>query len=98
MSRDEAIATLRIHQEALRQRVGLHAAVFGSVARDEEGVGSDIDILVELDPARDIDVFAYAGLKRLIGELFAQPVDVVNAPALKDGIAWSVRRDAAYAF
>jgi hypothetical protein len=39
-----------------------HAALFGSVARDEARADSDLDILIELDPALKIDAFEYAGL------------------------------------
>jgi predicted nucleotidyltransferase len=98
MTRDEAIATLRVHAASLRARGVQHAAVFGSVARGDQRAGSDIDILIELDPDRTIDVYTYVGLKRFIGELFPSPVDVVDREALKGGVAETARREAAYAF
>ena len=98
MTRDEVIATLQAHQQELKQRGVLHAAVFGSVARREERPDSDIDILIELDPDQSLDVFAYTGLKRFITGLFPLSVDVINEAALKQGLRGSVRRDTAYAF
>ena len=98
MNRDEVIATLQAHQQELRRRGILHAAVFGSVARREERSDSDIDILVELEPGQSLDVFAYAGLKRFIAGLFPLSVDVINEAALKRGLREPVRRDAVYAF
>ena len=49
--------------------------------------------MVEIDPLQTLDIYAYVGLKRLIGGLFAQPVDVVEAAALKRGLSESGRRD-----
>ena len=43
---------------------------------------SVIDIL-DLDPAAPVGLFAYAGLKRYIAELFPGTVDVVDREALK---------------
>jgi len=98
MDREEIIATLRAHAGELRRLGVRHAALFGSAARGEAGADSDIDILVELDPQAPIGVFAYAGLKRQIAELFPGPVDVVNRSALKTPIRPSVLADAIYAF
>jgi len=50
MTREEAIATLCAHEGELRRRGVLHAALFGSVARDEAKPTSDIDILIEVAP------------------------------------------------
>jgi predicted nucleotidyltransferase len=98
MTREKVLDRLRAHESELRQRGVLHAGVFGSVARGEQGARSDIDILIELDPAREIDVYAYVGIKRFVGELFPAPVDVVDLAALRPGLGKAARRDAAHAF
>jgi uncharacterized protein len=98
MKKQEAIDVLRRHQDDLRAHGIIHAALFGSVARDEAGAQSDIDILIELDPDLPLDIFAYAGLKRYVAELFKQPVDVVNKEALKPYLRKPVSADAVYAF
>jgi hypothetical protein len=41
----DALATLRRHENALRSHGVAHAAVFGSVARGENRPDSDLDIL-----------------------------------------------------
>ena len=51
MKRDEIIRTLNEREADLRAHGVMHAALFGSVARDEQRPDSDIDILVDLDPA-----------------------------------------------
>ena len=98
MTRQAAIEILQRNQDALRARGVRHAALFGSVARGEARRTSDIDVLIELDPALKLDLFAYAGLKRFVAELFQGPVDVVNKDALKTHLRRSVAADAVYAF
>jgi predicted nucleotidyltransferase len=97
MNREDVIAVLRQHADALRARGVSHAALFGSVARNEAGPSSDIDIMIELSPDAELDVFAYAGLKTFIAGLFSTKVDVVNRAALKPYIRPAVS-DAIYAF
>jgi predicted nucleotidyltransferase len=98
MDKSDAIKVLRHHQDDLRARGIIHAALFGSVARGEAGPNSDLDILIELDPELSLDIFAYAGLKRYVAELFSGPVDVVNKEALKPHLRQPVSADAVYAF
>jgi uncharacterized protein len=98
MNSQEALAVLLRHRDDLQARGVRHAALFGSVARGEAGPESDIDILIELDPAAKFDVFEYAGLKMYIEELFVGPVDVVNRDALKAHLRPSIGADVIYAF
>jgi len=98
MNRQDALAVLRLHSDALRARGVQHAALFGSVARGQAGPESDLDILIELSPDAELDAFAYAGLKRFIAELFTGPVDVVNRDALKPDLRRPAAADAIYAF
>jgi hypothetical protein len=63
------LETLKAHEGELRRLGVRHAAVFGSVARSQARPESDIDVLVDLDPAQEISVFKYARLKLYIDEL-----------------------------
>ena len=86
----QVLNTLQAHESDLRRRGVRHAAVFGSVVRGEARADSDIDVLVDLDPARPIGIFEYARLKLYVGELLGGGADVVNRktlkPLLRDGI------------
>jgi predicted nucleotidyltransferase len=98
MNRQAAIAILQRNADALRARGVRHAALFGSMARGDAGVQSDIDIMIDLDPDARLDVFAYVGLKRFIEELFDRPVDIVDRNALKPYVRGPAIADAINAF
>jgi predicted nucleotidyltransferase len=100
MNKQDALDILRRHQEALRARGIVHAALFGSVARGEADTASDVDIMIELDPDLNLDIYAYAGLKNYVAGLFngSTEVDVVNKAALKSHLRQPITTDAIYAF
>jgi len=98
MNSNEALETLRRSEQALRARGVRRAALFGSVVRGENGPGSDIDIMVEIDPDAHITVFDYVGLKEYIGDLFDGSVDVVSRDSLKPHVRPAVMANAIYAF
>jgi uncharacterized protein len=98
MNAQAALATLRHNESALRARGVCHAALFGSVARGDNRPDSDIDILVEFDPAAHVTVFDYVGVKDFIAALFEEPVDVIDREALKPHLRQPSARDAVYAF
>ena len=98
MNKQAAIAILQQNADALRARGVRHAALFGSMARDDAGPQSDIDIMLDFAPDVRLDVFAYVGLKRFIEELFDHPVDVVDRNALKPYVRGPAIADAINAF
>ncbi|WP_420135440.1 nucleotidyltransferase family protein [Rhodopseudomonas sp.] len=98
MDRTLALDILRKSQPALQQRGVRRAALFGSVARGSYRPDSDIDIMIEIDPAAHVTVFDYAELKDYIAGLFDRPVDVVNREQLKLQVAPTAVADAVYAF
>jgi predicted nucleotidyltransferase len=87
MERPATLADVRsrLGQEAerLRSRGIAHAAVFGSVARGEAGPDSDVDILVDLDPAKRLNLIDYVRLQDDLSALVGHPVDLVNRKTLK---------------
>jgi len=98
MNRSDVISTLRAHEAELRGRGVLHAALFGSLARNEGGDSSDIDIMIDLSPDATIGVFEYVGITQYLTDLFAGRVDVANRATLKPLVRPSAERDAVYAF
>ena len=98
MDAERALATLRQNEPALRARGIAHAALFGSVARGDNRPDSDIDILVEFDPAACVTIYDYVGVKDFVAGLFAESVDVIDREALKPHLRAPSERDAIYAF
>lgn len=95
---DAVLKTLRAHEGDLRRLGVSHAAVFGSVARGEARIDSDIDVLVELDRNLPIGVFQYARLKLYINGILDGAGDVVNRATLKPLLRDSILRDAINVF
>ncbi len=98
MNGQEILARLRDNETTLRARGVSHAALFGSRARGDDRPDSDIDIMIEVDPAAGIGVYEYAALKDYIAELFDDPVDVVSREGLKPYVRPAATTDAIYAF
>jgi predicted nucleotidyltransferase len=98
MKRDEIIRKLKEREADLRAQGVSHAALFGSVARGDDGPDSDIDIMIELDPAARVTMFDYVGIREYIEALFSEPVDVVNCDGLKPFVRPQATADAIYAF
>lgn len=66
--------------------------VFGSVARGEADVASDIDLLVDLEPGRSL--LDLGGLLMDLQALLDRPVDVVTERGLRERIRERVLREA----
>ena len=98
MRRDEVLDILKRRESDLRAHGVRRAALFGSVARNEQRPDSDIDILVDLDPDLVATLFDYAGVKAYVAGLFDGPVDVIDREALKPRLRPRAEADAIYAF
>lgn len=88
-TREEVLALLRsLKQEAARIYKVRDIALFGSVARSEQGAAGDVDVLVDF--ADDADLLDQVGLSLMLEERLGCPVDVVPRRALRPEIADSV--------
>jgi hypothetical protein len=84
LSRDRVVQLLREHRAEMN-RFGVRSiALFGSVARDEAGAGSDVDVLVDFGPEPTFR--GYMDLKFYLEDLFGTKVDVVTPGALLPGV------------
>ena len=75
---------LKNHQAELSQRGVKSLAVFGSLARGEATLDSDIDMLVEFD--HPVGLFEFIRLKLYLEELTCKTVDLVTPDALHSAV------------
>ncbi|KJQ56052.1 DNA-binding transcriptional repressor PuuR [Microbacterium sp. SA39] len=92
----ETLKQVRMRAAALRALLAEHGAtnveVFGSVARGDERADSDVDLLVDLDPA--VGLFSLLRMQSAAETLLERSVDIVPRAGLKPEIAKHALRDA----
>ncbi len=95
ITKDKILQLLREHDGTMRERFTVRKiGIFGSLARDEVALESDIDLLVEFEnPTFD----HYMDLKFLLEELFHTEVDLVLADTLKPRLKPYISREVIYA-
>lgn len=95
---DHVIGVLHAQQSELTRMGVRHAAVFGSVARGENRVDSDVDVLIEVDPTRVSTIFDIGEIQQSLEEWVGRPVDVARRDRLRPNVAAEVEREAVHAF
>lgn len=98
MNSAAVIAVLREHEGELRRQGVAHAALFGSVARGDARPDSDLDIMVQIDPAAEVNLYDYVGITQFIGDLFEGRVDVSDREMLIEQVRREAEREAIFAF
>lgn len=83
MKKAEAISRLKPFECRLRER-GINALyLFGSTARDEAGVRSDLDLLYDYDPSRSFSLFDQASAMLELSDQLGAKVDLVSRVGLR---------------
>jgi predicted nucleotidyltransferase len=83
MKKQEALKIIEKNRTGLKKFNVSALFLFGSVAQDQAGPGSDIDILVEFDQDAKIGLFEMARLKKfIISEILNCDADLVTPDAL----------------
>ena len=95
MRRNIALRKLRALKPALARHNVRSIAVFGSVARDEAGDKSDIDLLVEFSKAPGL--LDFVALQRELTKKLGRNVDLVTRDALHPRLKDSILAEAVYA-
>jgi predicted nucleotidyltransferase len=96
--RERVLRVLREHEPDLRERGLTRLALFGSTARGDLGPESDVDLLIEVAPARRFGLFAFLDLKSELAALLGRPVDLAFADAMRPRLRAAVLRDAIEVF
>lgn len=96
MKRDEVLAILAVHREPLQRLGAKSLTLFGSVARDEARLDSDVDLLVEFN--RDVGLFDFIELRLYLEDILGCCVDLGTQDALREHLRLPVLKDIIHAF
>lgn len=97
MDRAAVITAIRAREPLFRQHGITHVWLFGSVARDEAGPGSDVDLFFDHD-IPDLTAFGYVGLKHLAQDNLPFAVDFISRGALDRRIRPRIEAEAVQVF
>lgn len=90
MHRDEIITRIRKHAAAIRAQGATALYLYGSSARDQARVDSDVDVFVDYDPARKFSLLNMSGIRLIIMDEIGRDVDITTRnslhPRLRDRI------------
>jgi uncharacterized protein len=94
MTRDDALQLLAKHKPELAERFGVTALyLYGSVARNEAGPESDVDVLAEFD-GRPMGYFKFFDLQERLSRILGAQVDLATPDSLHRRIRDAVIREA----
>ena len=95
MRRQDVINVLKQHQNEFSEHYGVNQlALFGSVARDEAGPASDIDLLVEFN--QPVGLFGLFALQDRLEEIFGCKVGLGTPNGLKPRLKDQILSEAIY--
>lgn len=90
MMRDEAIASLSRHADAVKTLGATALYLFGSTVRNEAVEGSDLDLFIDYDLSKKFSLLDLVGIKQFLEDHLAIEVDVTTRsslnPMLRAGI------------
>ncbi|MDQ2082447.1 nucleotidyltransferase family protein [Xanthobacteraceae bacterium Astr-EGSB] len=98
MNRVEILQQLRGSAPAVRALGVASLYLFGSVARNEAGPGSDVDLFVDIQPGRTFSLIDLVGLKQLLEERLRTEVDVTTRSSLNPHLRADIEMAAVRAF
>jgi uncharacterized protein len=90
--RDDALAIFGAHRDEIAAFGVSALSLFGSVARDEAGPDSNVDLLVEFD--RSVGLFTLVRLQTFLTDLLGRPVDLVMPDAVKRQLRDQILKEA----
>ena len=81
MTKDQIIATLQAHQPELRHMGVVSLSLFGSVARNEAGPESDVDLFFDYDDPR-FSLIELIKVQEKVADILGTEVDVTTRDSL----------------
>lgn len=95
---DDVIGKLLGHKKEIGNFGVLHLSIFGSTARGDSTMLSDIDLLAEFQSGRPEGIFELIDLKRMLEGLLERPVDLVTPATIKPRLKDRIMKEAINVF
>ena len=94
----DVIGQLRAHSDIARKRGVTGLWVFGSVARGEAQLDSDIDLLADFDPDVDWSILDVSALRVELSDLLGREADLMERGLLRPSIRQVAEQEAVRVF
>jgi predicted nucleotidyltransferase len=92
MTRDQIIAKLKWRKADIKAKGVVHLALFGSRMRGDHRADSDLDVLVDIDPAlQRFSLIDLAGVKVRLDEILGLDTNIVERRTIKPGSRFAER-------
>ena len=98
MNKSMVIQILLDHQAELKELGVEHLTLFGSVARDEAGPDSDVDLLAVFTQDKSLSLLKVVGIQRTISDLVGCPVDLSETGCVKPRLKPHIEPDLIHVF
>lgn len=98
MDREYVIATLRAHERQLKEAGIVRLSLFGSTARGDAELSSDVDLLAAFDSTRRLSLLDVIHIENEIADLLGCKVDLAEEGQLKPYVQEKVEAEIVRAF
>ncbi|SCX29927.1 Nucleotidyltransferase domain protein [Agrobacterium sp. DSM 25558] len=94
MEKAVAIEELKRRADAVKRMGATTLYLFGSTARDEALISSDLDLFIDYDPAKRFSLFDLVGIKQFLEEELSVSVDVTTRTSLHPMLKGDIEQSA----
>ena len=98
MDKTRVLQTLRAHEPELKAAGIVHLRLFGSVARGESSITSDIDLMADFDRSKRFSLITMVHLENQLADLLGVRVDLSPSDSMKELVRERAVRESVLAF
>ena len=98
MNRLLAITELKKHADAVKSMGATALYLFGSTARNEATVSSDLDLFIDYDPTKNFSLLDLVSIKQFLEAELAIDVDVTTRTSLHPLLRVDIEQSAVQVF